>query len=73
MMELRVVAVALPPALVARLAAIAPKLADLAEVVRWGLAQTPTCEVVDVVVQDEYTHDVIVRGPPPAYLCFDTT
>jgi hypothetical protein len=30
-------------------------------------------DIVDVVVQDEYTHDVIVRGPAPAFLCFDTT
>ncbi len=62
----------LPAEIVARLA-IAPKLASLAELLTWGLAQSPPCEIVGVVVQDEFTHDVVVRGPAPAYLCFDTT
>ena len=30
-------------------------------------------ELVEVIVQDEYTHDVVIAGPPPAFLVFDTT
>lgn len=30
-------------------------------------------ELVEVIVQDEYTHDVVVRQRLGAYLCFDTT
>ena len=29
-------------------------------------------DLVEIVVQDEYTHDVVMRATP-AYLCFDTT
>ena len=32
---------------------------SLATAIRVGLAETPAWTVVDVVVQDEYTHDVI--------------
>lgn len=30
-------------------------------------------EIVEVVVQDEFTHDVVARGAGATYLCFDTT
>jgi hypothetical protein len=53
------------PDMVARLASAA-KLVSLAELIPWG------GDIVDVVTQDEYTHDVIaVRAG--AYLVFDTT
>jgi hypothetical protein len=26
-----------------------------------------------VIVQDEFTHDVVIEGPAPAFLVFDTT
>ena len=52
---------------------VVPSLQTLEEVIAWGLAQRPPCDIVEIIVQDEYTHDVIVRGPPPSYLCFDTT
>jgi hypothetical protein len=32
----------------------------------------PTLALLEVVVQDEFTHDVIVRGPD-GFLVFDTT
>lgn len=54
-------------------AAAATGLATLEEVLRFGFSQRPSWELADVVVQDEYTHDVIVQGPAPAYLVFDTT
>jgi hypothetical protein len=53
----------------------APSCKTLEEVLAWARAHGQPCAVVDVIVQDEFTHDVIVRGPTggPAYLCFDTT
>jgi hypothetical protein len=48
--------------------AFAGRLATLEDVLRAGL------DVVDVIVQDEYTHDVVTRRPgAAAYVCFDTT
>lgn len=47
--------------------ALVEKFSTLEDVVRWS------SEVVDVVVQDEYTHDVIVRGPGQAFVVFDST
>lgn len=42
-------------------------LPTLHHVVKAGLA------VVDVVVQDEYTHDVVVRAAEGLYLVYDST
>jgi len=38
-------------------------LGTLAHVIPWGLAQKPQWLVADVVIQDEYTHDVILSCP----------
>lgn len=38
------------------------KLGTLAHVLPWGVAQRPQWVVVDVVIQDEYTHDVILAA-----------
>lgn len=54
------------PEVVARLASAAG-LDTLEDVLRWG------GDVLDVIVQDEYTHDVIVAGPAAGFLVFDTT
>jgi hypothetical protein len=51
----------------------ATRLETLEDVLRFGLAQRPAWDVVGVIVQDEFTHDVIVVGPAPAFLVFDTT
>jgi hypothetical protein len=48
-----------------------PDLATLEDVLAW--AHPRGYDVVDVIVQDEFTHDVIVRAAPPTFLCFDTT
>lgn len=45
----------------------------LEEVVRWGLAQKPPLLIQDVVVQDEYTHDVVIPYRDGLYLVYDTT
>ena len=47
--------------------ALAGKLDTLEDVLRTGW------DLLDVIVQDEYTHDVIVRGPQAGYIVFDTT
>ncbi len=47
------------------------RLRSLEDVLAWARAAEAT--LADVIVQDEFTHDVLVRGPAPAYLCFDTT
>jgi len=54
------------PEIVDRLGSVCG-LDTLEDVLRWG------GDVVDVIVQDEYTHDVVVRGPTPGFLVFDTT
>ncbi len=60
------------PTAVARLAGLVTRLDTLEEVLRWGFVQRPPSEVLEVVVQDEFTHDVIVTAGP-AFLAFDTT
>lgn len=45
----------------------------LEDVVRWGLAQKPARLVADVVVQDEYTHDVVIQHPSGVFLVYDST
>jgi hypothetical protein len=44
----------------------------LQEVLRWGFAQSPPLLILEVVVQDEYSHDMIAKFGDH-YLCFDTT
>jgi hypothetical protein len=59
-----------------RLAALSQavaRLATLQEVVRWGFAHEPALEIVEVIVQDEYSHDVIMTGGDGLHLVFDTT
>ncbi|MBK7579052.1 MAG: hypothetical protein IPI67_02500 [Myxococcales bacterium] len=45
----------------------------LDEVVRSGLAREPALLVENVVVQDEYTHDVVMPHPSGLFLVYDTT
>ena len=70
--ELRLAAGGMAPEVIARLSP-AVRLDTLEEVLRFGFAQRPAWELADVIVQDEFTHDVIVEGPVPAFLVFDTT
>ncbi|NVJ24222.1 hypothetical protein HUW62_23620 [Myxococcus sp. AM011] len=48
-------------------------LTMLQDVVRWGFASTPPRDVTEVVVQDEFTHDVVLPWKDGGYLVFDTT
>jgi hypothetical protein len=70
--ELRTIGDGVAAAVVARLTAVT-RLDTLEELLRFGFAQRPAWEIVEVIVQDEFTHDVVVRGPAPAFLVFDTT
>jgi hypothetical protein len=45
----------------------------LEDVVRWGLMGNPRRMIEEVVVQDEYTHDVVMPYADGLYLVFDTT
>jgi hypothetical protein len=45
----------------------------LAEVVRWGLDRRPPLVVEDVVIQDEFTHDVVMPWRDGLHLVYDTT
>jgi hypothetical protein len=70
--ELRIAGTRLAAEVVRR-ADAATRLGTLEDLLRFGFLQVPPWEVVDVIVQDEYTHDVIVRGPEAAFLVFGTT
>ena len=48
-------------------------LATLKQVLSWAMAQEPRAEFVDVVVQDEFHHDVIVRVTDYVYAVFETS
>ncbi len=45
----------------------------LEDVVRWGLGSKPLQMVRDVIVQDEYTHDVVIGHPSGVWLVYDAT
>ncbi|WP_141619699.1 hypothetical protein [Myxococcus sp. AB036A] len=45
----------------------------LQDVVLWGFASSPPRDVTEVIVQDEFTHDVVMPWMEGSYLVFDTT
>lgn len=67
--ELRIVGEIAPER--AALVAHASHLATLEDVLDHGLVRH--WDVAEVIVQDEYTHDVIVATPWSVILVFDTT
>jgi hypothetical protein len=70
--ELRIAGIGVAPEVVRR-ASAATQLATLEDLLQFGFSQRPVWDLVELIVQDEYTHDVIVRGPEPGFLVFDTT
>jgi len=48
-------------------------LETLEEVIQWGLARPTPRIILEVVVQDEYTHDVVIEWESNLHLVFDTT
>lgn len=65
--------VAKHPDLAVLLAAEVAPLGLLGELMEWAFARRPRIELTDVVVQDEYTHDVVLRFDAEHWLVFDTT
>jgi hypothetical protein len=61
------------PATAADIEALMGLWKTLEDVVRWGLMSDPRRMVEEVVVQDEYTHDVVMPYADGLYLVFDTT
>ena len=55
------------------LAADLAPLGSLHALLHWALRRDPPLELVDVVVQDEFTHDVVVHYRDGLFLVFDTT
>ncbi len=49
-----------------------PSFTNLQDVVRWAFALAPPSDVDDVVIQDEFTHDVVIPWRK-LWLVFDTT
>ena len=63
----------IPGALLESIEAVVASQKTLEDVVRWGLARRPPRLVEGVVVQDEYTHDVVLQWSEGVYLVYDTT
>ena len=61
------------PAQRAELDALLGGFAILQDVARWAFASSPPRAIVDVVVQDEFTHDVVLPWRDGLHLVFDTT
>jgi hypothetical protein len=56
-----------------RLADSSRRVTTLDELIRWGLLQSPELMITSVVVQDEYTHDVIVSDKSASvFLVYDS-
>jgi hypothetical protein len=51
----------------------AATLPTLEHAFRWAIGQTPPLRPVDVVIQDEYTHDVLFGAADGSFLIFDAT
>ena len=51
----------------------AQRFQSLQEALGWALAKLPPIEIINVVTQDEYTHDVVFRIADDGFLVFDTT
>lgn len=56
-----------------QLAAELHGLHTLEDVLGWLRVQHPERHVTDIVTQDEYTHDVVVKWDDATWLAFDTT
>jgi hypothetical protein len=64
---------ALPPEEVLALGRELEPLGSLHALIQWGLRRDPALVVAGVVVQDEYTHDVLLPYRDGRFLVFDTT
>ena len=62
-----------PDDVVARASAALRERWTLADVLQWAREQVPARQVVEIVTQDEYTHDVILPFDGSHFLAFDAT
>ena len=46
---------------------------SLDRVIPWAIARRPRAEFVDVIVQDEFHHDVVVRISDRLFIVFETS
>jgi hypothetical protein len=49
------------------------QFATLNGVIPWAMARHPRAEFVDVIVQDEFHHDVVVRVSDRVFAVFETS
>jgi len=63
----------LAPDRLAVLRAAVPRQDTLGDAVAWWTGHEPPLRVAEVVVQDEYTHDVVVPWRDGLFLVYDTT
>ena len=47
--------------------------ATLDGIIPWAITRRPRAEFVDVIVQDEFHHDVVVRILDRLYIVFETS
>ena len=57
----------------AAIEAIVRNQTSLERVLNWGRSLTPPRDVEEILTQDEYTHDVVVRFERDLFLVYDTT
>jgi hypothetical protein len=57
----------------ARVAAAVQGLGTLRALLAWGRAASREGQPIDVVTQDEFTHDVVFEWTGGRFLAFDTT
>ena len=48
-------------------------LGSLEQAMNWAFARKPAAKLVEVVTQDEFTHDIVIRVDDDLFLNFDTT
>ncbi len=49
------------------------EFASLDGVIPWAIARRPSAEFVDVIVQDEFHHDVVVRVSDRLFIVFESS
>lgn len=56
-----------------QLSAVVRTQQTLADVLQWARASTLPRPILEILTQDEYTHDVVLQLGPDRYLVYDTT
>ncbi|HKA21317.1 MAG TPA: hypothetical protein VKN18_23775 [Blastocatellia bacterium] len=47
-------------------------LRTLEQAMHWAASRKPPARLLNVVTQDEFTHDVVFQASPEVFLVFDT-